>query len=236
MRVLAVSCHPDDVEICAGGTMLRYAKRGDEVALCHVANGDKGDYAIPMAELGVIRNREAEEGGRALGAREVISLNVGDLMVNSGDPEQVLALVEVIRRVNPDVIFTHHPGDYMKDHIEVSKLVFDASFSATIPHFGRGKSTLFAAPIFYMDTSAGIGFQPEHYVNITGEIEQKLAALRCHKSQMTWLREHDNVDYADKARTCARYRGYQCGVDYAEGFISCKRHLRLTTKQLLPMD
>ena len=39
MRVLAVGCHPDDLEIACGGTLRKYVEQGAEVYTCHVANG-----------------------------------------------------------------------------------------------------------------------------------------------------------------------------------------------------
>jgi hypothetical protein len=48
------------------------------------------------------------------------------------------------------------------------------------------------------------------------------------------MREHDHIDFADMVRTCSRYRGYQCGAAYAEGFKMCKAYLKGTTKRLLP--
>lgn len=236
MRVLAVSCHPDDIEIAAGGTLRRYANRGDEVTICHLANGDKGDVVTPSSKLRVIRNAEAQRGGKRLGAKNVISLDVGDLMVDSRDQEMLLKLIRVIRDANPDVIITHSPDDYMKDHVEVSSMVFDASFSATIPHIGDGQYMTHIPPIYYMDTLMGVGFQPEVYVNITDVMEDKLEALACHESQIQWMRDHDHVDFSDMVSTWSRYRGYQCGAGYAEGFIPCKRYLRQHTRALLPLD
>ena len=45
------------------------------------------------------------------------------------------AISYAIKQVNPDFIITHDPNDYMPDHTAVSKLVFDASFSATLPNY-----------------------------------------------------------------------------------------------------
>ena len=236
MRVLAISCHPDDIEIAAGGTLRKYAKRGDTVILCHLANGDKGDTCTPMEELGALRNREAELGGKCLGAQQVITMDIGDLMINSRDENQVRRLVEIICQARPDVIITHSPDDYMKDHVEVSKMVFDASFSATIPNYAGDGYLPNVVPIYYMDTLAGVDFSPEVYVDITEEIDDKLMALRCHASQLQWMRDHDHIDFEEMVRTCSKYRGYQCGAGYAEGFIPCKRYLRLTTRQYLPLE
>jgi hypothetical protein len=58
--------------------------------------------------------------------------------------------------------------------------------------------------------------------------------LRCHDSQIGWMLDHDNIDFCDMIRTCARYRGFQCGVTYAEGFRQCQVYLKNTAKRLLP--
>ena len=66
------------------------------------------------------------------------------------------------------------------------------------------------------------------------EIETKIEMLECHVSQMKWMRDHDNLDFADFVRTSAKYRGYQCGVPYAEAFTSCLAWLKLKPMRLLP--
>ena len=53
MNVLAIVCHPDDMEIGCGGTLLRCKQRGDNVTVCHVANGNMGHMVIQPAELRV---------------------------------------------------------------------------------------------------------------------------------------------------------------------------------------
>ena len=62
----------------------------------------------------------------------------------------------------------------------------------------------------------------------------KKAMLQCHQSQLKWLLDHDGVDFTEKLDIVARYRGYQCGVKYAEGFRCLRADLRQTTKRLLP--
>jgi LmbE family N-acetylglucosaminyl deacetylase len=166
---------------------------------------------------------------------EVATLDIGDLEVRAGNPLSIQKMVDVIRHAQPDIIITHAPDDYMTDHIEVSKLVFDASFSASIPHFGTytdGVAKI--TPLYYMDTPAGINFLPTEYVDISETIEVKLAALACHQSQIRWLKDHDGIDFLDFTRTVSRFRGLQCNAAYAEGFRQCPTWPRLTAKRLLP--
>ena len=122
----------------------------------------------------------------------------------------------------------------MPDHTPVSRLVFDASFTATLPNYkSKYSEPAKLVPIYYMDTLAGVGFNPTEYVDITEEIDLKMEMLECHESQLVWMREHDNIDFADMVKTCSKYRGYQCGATYAEGFRQCQVYLKGATKRLL---
>lgn len=240
MNVLAVGCHPDDVEIACSGTLAKYVKRGDRVIVCHASTGNLGHVIIPPDELTVIRANEAKRAGEMAGI-EVICAGFDDLEIFDNNKEARDKMVDVIRYANPDVIITHNPDDYMPDHTAVSRLVFDASFTATLPNY-KYKARLSnpdappakLVPIYYMDTLAGVNFVPEEFVDITEEIDLKLQMLECHESQLVWMREHDNIDFADMVKTCSRYRGYQCGAEYAEGFRQCKVYLKGTTKRFLP--
>ena len=239
--VLAIGCHPDDVEIACAGTLAKCVKRGDRVVVCHASSGNLGHVVIPPDELRVIRANEAKKAGSLAGI-EVISAGFDDLMIFDSCSEARDKIVDVIRYVKPDFIITHNPDDYMPDHTAVSRLVFDAAFTATLPNYNDyehrystkedGPAKL--VPIFYMDTLAGVNFNPTFYVDISEEIDLKINMLECHESQLVWMREHDGIDFADMVKTCSIYRGYQCGADYAEGFKQCQVYLKGTTERLLP--
>ncbi len=235
MRILAIGTHPDDVEIACSGTLAKCVKRGDTVIVCHASSGNLGHVIIPPDELTVMRAAEAKKAG-AMAGIEVIWGGFDDLEIYDNNKEARDKMVDVIRYADPDVIITHDPNDYMPDHTAVSRLVFDASFTATLPNYHTAKTSnaVKLVPIFYMDTLAGVGFEPTMYVDITDEIDLKINMLECHASQLVWMREHDGIDFADMVRTCSRYRGYQCGAAYAEGFRQCQVYLKGTTERLLP--
>jgi LmbE family N-acetylglucosaminyl deacetylase len=233
MRILAIGAHPDDIEIACSGTLAKCVKRGDTVIVCHASSGNLGHVIIPPDELTRIRAEEARRAG-AMAGIEVIWGGFDDLEIFD-DREARDKIVNVIKYANPDVIITHDPNDYMPDHTTVSKLVFDAAFTATLPNYGdRSVPPAKLVPIYYMDTLAGVNFNPTEYVDVTDEIELKLQMLECHESQVVWMRDHDGIDFPDMVRTCSRYRGYQCGAEYAEGFRQCQVYLKGTTKRLLP--
>ena len=234
MNVLAITCHPDDIEINCAGTLAKCVKRGDKVTVCHVANGNLGHEIIAPDELRIMRANEAKNAG-ALAGIEVITCDIGDVMVHEGSKEQRDKVVDVIRKVDPDFIITHAPNDYMPDHVAVSRLVFDASFAASVPHYEtEEKKSAKVTPIFYMDNLAGLGFQPTEFVDISEEIDLKLQMLECHISQLKWMRDHDNIDFAEFVKTCARYRGLQCNSMYAEAFSQCLVYPKILPKRFLP--
>ena len=127
------------------------------------------------------------------------------------------------------------PDDYHHDHRIVSDLVHKASFMATLPNI----ETEFVAcesvsPIYYMDTLAGHGFNPTEYVDISNTFLTKQNMLACHKSQLEWLEEHDGEDMLEFVHIVAKARGYQAGVQYAEGFRLAQTWSRTPPRRLLP--
>ncbi len=232
--VLAITTHPDDMEINCAGTLLKCKARGDRVVVCHLCSGDLGHEIIQPKELARIRAEEAQQSGK-IGGFEVFWGGFGDVDIYADNKEARDKVVDVIRRVNPDFIITHDPNDYMPDHVATSKLVFDASFAATVPHYRTNvASPARLVPIYYMDNLAGVNFMPTEYVDVSEHIDTKLAMLECHASQVVWMRDHDNIDFPDMVKTCCRYRGYQCGADYAEAFRMCQAYLKGTCQRFLP--
>lgn len=233
MNVLGIGCHPDDLEIQCGGTLAKYAKLGHKVFMCHVANGNMGHAVIMPDELREIRDKEARNAAAILGA-ESISIDVGDLHVDSSDMVVRDKIAEVVKYTKADIIITHNPDDYMRDHTEVSKLALDVSFACTVPHLGTPSEAIGFPPVFYMDTLAGINFIPTEYVDISEFIDQKLEANACHESQIKWMKEHDHIDFLDFIKTCNKFRGLQASVPFAEGFRQYAGWPRFRTERLLP--
>lgn len=234
MRVLAVGAHPDDLEILCGGTLARFVQDGHEVVMCNATLGDRGTFEHTSEEIAGIRLREARRAAELAGATHV-TLGFSDGEVHAGDDDQRTAVIELVREVRPDLIITHSRGDYMSDHDETSKLVFNCSFHATLPLLQTGRPYYdTVTPMYFMDTVMGLGFQPTEYVDVTSTIETKVAMLEAHASQLTWLRDHDGIDIVEQMRAVTRFRGLQCRVQYAEGFTPCLTWLRATSRRLLP--
>ena len=235
MNVLAVGCHPDDLEINCFGTLAKFAKRKDNVYVCGVANGNLGHYTIMPEELAEIRYEEAKKAAKIIGAKEYINLGVNDAYVSRYDRCATDKLIDIIRSIKPDLIITHYPKDYHMDHDETSALVMNAAFTATLPHYFTSVAGCVGnIPIYFMSPSTKNSFHSTDYVDITEELELKLNAISCHKSQTEWLREHDHLDLLEIVKSQDRTNGRQCGVVYAENFQVCELKQRGGCRHLLP--
>jgi LmbE family N-acetylglucosaminyl deacetylase len=216
-NVLAVGAHPDDVEILCSGTLAKLANAGHRVTVAHVTNGDVGHYQIPAKELAEIREREAAEAARVIGAAS-IGLGFHDFGVYD-DWETLHRFADVIRRVKPDVIITHGPADYLMEHIKVGQITVAASYAAGCPNIKTDREFHDAIPpIFFMDTIGAIDFKPSDYVDVTDVMDIKRKALAKHESQLKWMKERWDTDLLELMEAVSRSRGVQSGVKYAEAF------------------
>lgn len=234
MNVLAIGCHPDDLEINCGGTLAKCVKRGDTVTMVTLANGSAGHKILSKEEIVKVRGEEGKRAAAVIGA-EYICLGLDDMFVRRDYDEGVRKVSDIIRRTKPDFIITHGEHEYMVDHSITSTIVFDATMAATVNHYPSdypeyNKYT----PIYYMENTFMVNSFPEEFVDITEEIDTKIAMYSEHKSQVEWLKVHDNFDMVETIRCFARTRGLQCDTGYVEGFTMCKQIHHLPTKRYLP--
>lgn len=229
MRILAIGAHPDDAELLCGGTMAKYARKGHAVTIASMTNGDKGHPKIPPRKLGKIRLEEARRSASILGADHMwVGFRDADVFHNKAS---VLKVVETIRKARPDVVFTMSPRDYHGDHINTSIIVAEAVFDAGVPLVKTGSPAHTTKRVYHCETVFGIGFDPDLWVDISDTMELKLKALREHRSQINWMKEHHGIDIIDDVRVCARFRGLQVGVKHAEVFQQVRKHM-----QIAPVD
>ena len=233
MKVLAIGAHPDDVEILCAGTMAKFAKQGHGVFICHVCDGNKGSNVYSSEELAKMRRNESLESAKLIGAASIYAgMSDGEVVL---DLASRIKIIDVLRQADPDLIITNGPNDYHADHINVSKLVFEATYLANLKLWKTDYPPTTRLPyLYYMDNVAGVNFVPEEYVDITETIEVKVEMMMKMKSQLGWLKEMHNCDSAEFIKTVAKFRGFQAGVEYAEAFTQQKMYPQGLTKRILP--
>jgi len=130
MKILAIGAHPDDIELLCAGTLALYSKKGHEVFMCHVCDGNKGSMTHTSEEITKIRRDEAIQSAKVIRATSIwAGISDGEVVLDLDSRKKI---IDVIRQANPDLIITHSPDDYHSDHINVSRLVFEAIYLANL--------------------------------------------------------------------------------------------------------
>ncbi|UQU67727.1 PIG-L family deacetylase [Couchioplanes caeruleus] len=216
-RVLVVTAHPDDAEFHFGATIAAFVAAGADVSYLVCSDGAQGGAAE-------VRAREQRAAAAVLGVRAVAFLGRRD-----GRLEPDLALRRDIalhvRRERPTLVLTHYPRRVLNLPVEASHpdhvAVGEATLAALYPDAGNARAfpDVPDAPPPHQAAEVWVpGYErPDHHVDATAHVDRKLAAIRCHRSQVgaavpAWVLEW------------MRLAGKQPGYEFAEAF----RRIRLT--------
>lgn len=235
MNILFVGAHPDDIESFAGGTAASYARTGHKVFFCVATNGNVGSSTLPPNEIAAIRRVEAQRSADLIGA-ELIWLDFDDEFLFD-NRETRLAFIETFRRADPDVVFCHSRQDYNPDHSISGMIVDECIHMAAIPNICTASAPTTRAKIphvYFMDTPAGVGFEPEIYVDITKTFEIKVKMLKAHESQNGWMMDIFGHPLESFLEIPAKFRGMQAGCPMAEAFRPSYRWGRTFLEHYLP--
>ena len=203
-QVMVVIPHPDDAEFGVAGTVARWVREGKDVVYVVCANGDKGtsDYSMKPEKLVKIREREQQAAARLLGVREVIFLRHPDQSLED-TPGFRKEIVRQIRMYQPETVVTADPYRryiWHRDHRIVGQVTLDAIFPYARDHLAypdlleEGLQPHKVKEVLLWAAPEDINYCSD----ITDTFDVKLAALRCHKSQVgnhpipdmdNWLRE-----------------------------------------------
>ena len=236
MNILAMFSHPDDVEATCGGSLIKYKKQGHKIFIGLTTSGDQGSNEYDTREeIAAIREKEQLRAAKFYNA-EVRFLRFNDQRLFDTE-ESRIAVLDTMRWANPDVIFTHWPGDPSVDHRITGQMVADLMLSLPGKLLPAGEPPIQKVPsLFFADISAA-EFIPEVYVDISDEIDEKVKALSCHVSQLEWMRRIESLkdfDIGKMPRVVNAFRGLQVGCEYAEGFRAHRIHGYMPNFKLLP--
>jgi len=203
VQVMVVTAHPDDAEYGVAGTVARWVREGRSVIYVVCTSGDKGtsDPNVKPEELARIREEEQLAVAKLLGVREVIFLRHPDQSLED-TPEFRKEIVRLIRMYKPETVVTSDPYRryiWHRDHRIAGQVTLDAIFPYARDHLAypelleEGFQPHKVKEVLLWATE-----DPNYRSDITDTFDIKIAALRCHKSQMgfdlpaeieKWLRE-----------------------------------------------
>jgi len=201
--ILVISPHPDDAEICAGGTVAGWTAQGKKVVIIVCSSGEKGtsDPTLTTARLAQIREQEQRASAEVLGIQETFFLNYPDQGLEDTKDFRK-EIVCLIRTYRPEILMTCDPyRRYIehRDHRIVGQVCLDAVFPYARDHLAY--PDLINDGLLPHKVKELYFWLPEdinYRSDITNTFEVKLSALQCHKSQINgfgisdlegWLKE-----------------------------------------------
>ena len=194
--ILLFGAHPDDVEICMGGTAKKLSASGREVLIC---------IAATVPKQAALRKKEAARAAQILGIKTLIFLPV-PFKKFGFNRETVSALDALLTRFAPSSLFTHSLSDSHQDHLALTNAVLSAT--------RRNTSSVFLYEQIIPGGITPVPFRPHLFVDISSHIEDKISAIEVHKSQV----KKYGAGWTEGIKGHALSRGHQIGTMYAEAF------------------
>jgi len=161
----------------------------------------------------------------------------GDLELFDNNPDQRVAVADMIREARPDLLITHGQTDSHPDRRIAGRLVFHGAYAATLPNSVSAKGLPahpVRAPICYMDPFPGLDVFPEEYVDISHVIDQKKMMIAAYRSRFDLYKALVGGDLLEDSEALSAWRGSQCKVAHAEGFSREGAQGRVRAARLLP--
>jgi LmbE family N-acetylglucosaminyl deacetylase len=228
-NALAVFAHPDDAEWMFGGTVARLTARGAEVNYVVCTDGANGtvDPTVKAADLAATRAGELRAAADVLGVREIAFLGYPN------DRLEVTAelrrdIVRQIRRFRPDVILTMTPQrlpdapvDIVhRDHMAASEAALVAAYPESyMPLLYPELTEEGLEPFRVTEVWTSAFREADLYVDVTDQVDTKMAAVMCHKSQNGQARDDTEWMLEHKVGPAMVEAGKRIGCRYAERYL-----------------
>jgi len=215
LDVLVIAPHPDDAELGMGGAILRMKREGWRIGVLDLTSGEP----TPHGSLET-RARETEQATRILRLdwRENLGLVNRSLEPTLAAREQ---LATVIRQTRPRWLFAPYWDDAHPDHLAATQLIEAARFWAKLTKTAMPGEPHHPERLYhYYCVHLKLAPQPAFILDISAQLEEKLAAIACYRSQFITGRPAEPPSFIDRLRDEASYWGRLIGTRYGEPFAS----------------
>lgn len=225
LDLLVFAVHPDDAELGCSGTIIKHIKQGKKVGIVDFTKGELGTRGTVAT-----REEEAAASSKIMGlhARENIGIKDGFF---KNDEAHQLEVIKMIRKYQPEVILTNALYDRHPDHGRASDLANDAIFLSGLRKIEtavEGQIQQPWRPRLVLQYIQDTYIKPDIIVDVSAEMDQKIAAIRAFKTQFDSPDESEPQTYISSPAFLqaviarARELGKNIGAEYGEGFTSRK--------------
>lgn len=223
LDLLAFAAHPDDTELCCGGTLARLARQGKQIGVIDLTRGEMGTRGTPEKRM-----KESENATEILGLAVRENLGLPDTqLVNN--PENRQKIIQKVRSYRPHICFVGAPDDRHPDHGNATRLVLDGIFYSGLAKIEttdeEGKPQKRWRPSHILHYMQDRPFEPDLVFDITETFDTKKKAIRAFESQFNVNEPGtDPESYISTERFFksiegrARHYGHLIGTEYGEPF------------------
>ncbi len=210
MRVVIIAPHNDDEILGAGGTMAKLAGIGHEVIVCEVTAGDIDDEMVQLQKEEAIASHELMGVKTHFMDLPVVGLReLATKELNGAFQKHLLEL-------GPDIVFIPHKGDMHIDHRMTAEAAMVALRPVTFPNLKAVYAYETLSETGWNTPSVDNAFIPNMFVDITGQIDIKLEAMKRHASQLC---DWPHPRSLETIKALAMHRGNTVCRKYAEAFM-----------------
>jgi bacillithiol biosynthesis deacetylase BshB1 len=221
LNILAITAHPDDVELCCAGTLMKHFDMGYTVGLFDLTAGELGTRGNAPLRL---KEARAAADVRGIEVRENLGLADGFFENNK---ENQLAIARMVRKYRPDIVIANAVQDRHPDHGRAAKLTSDACFIAGLVKVkieldGKAQEPWRPRAIYHIIQD--YQYQPDVCVDVTAYMEKRMEAIRCFSSQFYDPNSDEpnspisGKEFLDLIIANARGFGRPIGAEFGEGF------------------
>ncbi|MEM6632204.1 MAG: bacillithiol biosynthesis deacetylase BshB1 [Bacteroidota bacterium] len=223
LDVLVFAAHPDDAEMSCGGTLCKLIDEGKKVGIVDLTRGEMGTRGTPE-----IRAQEAKKAAEIMGLTIRVNLGFRDAFFVHDEAHQ-LAIIQQIRRFQPDILLGNAVIDRHPDHGKAAKLVRDSAFLSGLRKITTSLEGQLQEPwrpkrmFTYIQDHR---LQPDFVVDVTPYFGLKWEAIKAYSSQFYNPESDDPQTYLSSQAFLkfleARHRdvGHLVGAEFGEGFQS----------------
>jgi bacillithiol biosynthesis deacetylase BshB1 len=222
LDLLVIAAHPDDAEICVGGTLLALVDAGKKVGILDLTRGEMGTRGS-LEE----RERETAAADRLLKPAWRGNLGLPDSRLEA-TLENRERLARVLRELAPTFVLAQHDEDLHPDHAAAGRLAREAWYLAGLARVAErdgGGPARRARHLFHF--MGHVPFEPTIVVDVSAVWARKLDLIRCYASQLTPQHADDKgthllfgADILARAETRARHYGERIGRRYGEPLLA----------------
>lgn len=222
LDILAISAHPDDIELSCSGTLIAHKSLGYTIGILDLTEGEMSTRGTPE-----IRQKESVEASQIMGISIRENLGLSDAKFDLSFENQV-RVIKVLRKYRPEIILANAPYDRHPDHVRASQLIEEAVFKSGLVKIeteDNGESQLPWRPQKVYHYIQSVSLEPDFICDISAHMEQKMAAIRVFKSQFFDPKSNEpdtyisNPDFLKLIEARSREWGHRIGVSYGEGFV-----------------